>query len=226
MERKKEVVIFDFCETLVNLQSADEFVHFIHLNNELPILNQWIYKIWKWSKMLRIISVYDRVFRRKPIEKKWLLYSLRELSEEFIHNEAQRYSEWLKTSINKNVWNQFELATVNSDLVIICSGGYENYLIPFFSEFNVQVIATKFRFKNQKFTGTINGLDCLGEEKVKRIEMSNGKDFWSKVEIDFYSDSITDMPLFKKSKRKIVAYKSKPPVWVRGYDFEVIKWKN
>lgn len=226
MVRKKSVAIFDFCETLVDLQSADEFVLFVHQNNQLPILNQWLFASWKWARKFRFLAVYDRIFRNNPIEKKWLLYSLKGLTEEFIMQQATQFSEWLKTRINENVWNQFEFTTKNSDLVIICSGGYEVYLRSFFSEFDVQIIATRIQFKNGKFTGRMDGLDCLRHEKVKRIEKSYGSEIWSQAEIEFYSDSITDMPLFEKSNRKIVAYKSNLPIWASADKFETIKWKN
>ncbi len=226
MIQKKSVAIFDFCETLVDLQSADEFVLFVHHNNQLPILNQRLFACWKWARKFRFLAIYDRIFRNNPIEKKWLLYSLKGLTESFIIQQATQFSEWLKTRINENVWSQFELTTKYSDIVIICSGGYEVYLDAFFSEFNVQIIATRIKFKNGKFTGRMDGLDCLKEEKVKRIEKYYGNDFWSIVNIEFYSDSITDLPLFEKSKRKIVAYKNKPPVWANADKFETLKWKN
>ena len=226
MVRKKSVAIFDFCETLVDFQTADEFVLFVHNSNHLPFLNQWIFASWNWARKTRLLAIYDRIFRNNPIEKKWLLYSLKGLSEAFVIQEATRFSKWLKSRINENVWDQFELTTKYSDIVIICSGGYEVYLDAFFRGFDVHVIATRIQFKNGKFTGRMDGSDCLKEEKVKRIEKNYGSEIWSQAEIEFYSDSITDMPLFEKSSRKIVAYKSKPPVWANADKFETIKWKN
>lgn len=222
----KRVAIFDFCETLVDLQTADEFVIYIHKNNRLPLLNQWLFTSWKWFKKLRFIAIYDRIFRHNPIEKKWLLFSLMGLSESIIFREAEMYSDWLKSRVNQNIWNEFEKSMMNSDLVIICSGGYDSYLNPFFKGFNVQIIGTRLKYKQGKFSGTIEGLDCLGEEKVNRLEMNFGRELWSSFVIDFYSDSIMDMPLFKKSNRKIVAYNSKPPKWAMDRDFETLKWEN
>ena len=63
-------------ETLVDLQTADEFVIYIHKNNRLPLLNQWLFTSWKWFKKLRFIAIYDRIFLHNPIEKKLLLCSL------------------------------------------------------------------------------------------------------------------------------------------------------
>lgn len=226
MIQKKTVAIFDFCETLVDLQTADEFVIFIHKNNLLPKLNRWIYNSWIWLKKLRIIAVYDRIFRKSPIEKKWLLYSLNGLSESFINTQAELYAAWLKSRINENIWNEFKQTKLNSDLVLVCSGGYDNYLYPFFKEYEVPVIATQLKIVNGKFSGVIEGLDCLGSEKVKRIEKRFGIDFWNDYTIDFYSDSITDMPLFERSNRKLVAYNIKPPIWATESGFETIKWKN
>jgi len=224
--QKKTVAIFDFCETLVDLQTADEFVIFIHENNHLPKVNRWIYASWKWSKKLRIIAVYDKIFRKSPIEKKWLLYSLNGLTESFINTQAEQYAAWLKSRINENIWKEFDRTILNSELVMVCSGGYDSYLYPFFKEYDVPVIATHLKFINGKFSGVIEGLDCLGSEKVKRIEKRYGIEFWRDYKIDFYSDSITDMPLFEKSSRKLVAYKSKPPIWAIESGFETIKWKN
>ncbi len=220
-----ELIIFDFCETLVNLQTADEFVFYVHRNNKLPWFNRFLFRIWTWLKKLKIFGIIGRISPDLNLEKKLLLWSLKGLSKTQIDSNSNSFAYWLKSRINDNIWNEFQRCLASENPVIICSGGYEEYLIPFFSEFNVEIIGTKMKFKGDQFSGKIEGIDCLGEEKVNRIAAYlGGKEKLNKTVIRFYSDSITDMPLFNYSKRRIVAYKSVIPGWAKNEKFETINW--
>ena len=119
------------------------------------------------------------------------------------------------------------------DMIIkMKSEGYKIYLISASAEFYLfelynikevdKVIGTRFTMKNGLHRNTIDGENCKGEEKVKRLKEVLDKE---NINVDFegsymFSDSLSDLPLFdlvghpylinfKKSHDKI----------------EILKWK-
>lgn len=84
-----------------------------------------------------------------------------------------------------------------------------------------KVIGTKFRVENGVFKPVMEGANCKGEEKVKRLMEELKKD---NIEVDFkgsymFSDSLADLPLLRLvGKGYLINYKKK-------HDLEILKWK-
>ena len=111
------------------------------------------------------------------------------------------------------------------------SEGYDIYLISASPEFYLfelyaldevdRIIGTKFEFKDGKFNRKMDGANCKGEEKVKRLKQVL-KD--EKIEVDFknsymFSDSLSDKPLLDLvGKPYLINFKKKS-------DIEILKWK-
>lgn len=111
------------------------------------------------------------------------------------------------------------------------SEGYDIYLISASPEFYVKefynlkevdmVIGTKFEIKDGVFTRKMQGENCKGEEKVRRLkEVLKEK----KIEVDFkesymFSDSLSDKPLLDLvGKPYLINYK-------KNHDIEILRWK-
>ncbi len=109
--------------------------------------------------------------------------------------------------------------------------GFKVYLISASPEFYVnefynidgvdKVIGTKFKMDDGLFTPIVTGVNCKGEEKVKRLMEELKKD---NIEVDFknsymFSDSLSDLPLLKLvGKGYLINYKKK-------HELEVLRWK-
>ncbi|GAB6167734.1 HAD-IB family hydrolase [Clostridium carnis] len=109
--------------------------------------------------------------------------------------------------------------------------GYKIYLISASPEFYLRelyaikevdmIIGTKFSFNNGKFFRKMEGANCKGEEKVKRLYEVLKKE---KLEIDFknsymFSDSLSDKPLLDLvGKPYLINYKKR-------HEFEILRWK-
>lgn len=109
--------------------------------------------------------------------------------------------------------------------------GYKVYLISASAEFYVnefyniegvdKVIGTKFKMDDGYFTPIVTGVNCKGEEKVKRLMEELKKD---NIEVDFknsymFSDSLSDLPLLKLvGKGYLINYK-------KNHELEVLRWK-
>ncbi|MBD7909877.1 MULTISPECIES: HAD-IB family hydrolase [Clostridium] len=111
------------------------------------------------------------------------------------------------------------------------SEGYDIYLISASPEFYLnelyaikevdKIIGTRFGFSKGKFVRSMDGENCKGEEKVKRLMEVLKKE---NTKVDFkesymFSDSLSDKPLFDLVGHPyLINYKKK-------HDIEVLNWK-
>jgi len=109
--------------------------------------------------------------------------------------------------------------------------GYDIYLISASPEFYInefynikevdKIIGTKFNFKDGIFTRKMEGENCKGKEKVRRLKevLSN-----EKIEVDFkesymFSDSLSDKPLLDLvGKPYLINYR-------KNNNIEILRWK-
>ena len=77
--------------------------------------------------------------------------------------------------------------------VVVISASAKNWLLTWAETMNVQLIATLLEVKNEKLTGRIDGENCHGEEKVRRISASYDLALYD--EIYCYGDSSGDKPM-------------------------------
>ena len=91
----------------------------------------------------------------------------------------------------------------NTDIIISASPYF--LLLPICIELNVNLIASEV----DKYSGLYHGENCYGEEKVIRLMKA-----FPDVEIgDFYSDSLSDLPLAKLSQNSYLVNKNKINKW-------------
>lgn len=110
--------------------------------------------------------------------------------------------------------------------------GYKIFLISASAEFYLnelynlkevdKIIGTRFTNENGEFRRKIIGENCKGEEKVKRLMEELEKD---NIKVDFkesymYSDSLSDMPLFKLVGHPYLVNPKK-----KSDNIEALKWR-
>ena len=83
--------------------------------------------------------------------------------------------------------------------VVIVSASPENWIRPWTDSMDVQLLATRLITKNGKITGAIEGRNCHGQEKVRRIEaaftLSNFDEIYA------YGDTGGDRPMLGLAHR-------------------------
>ena len=77
--------------------------------------------------------------------------------------------------------------------VVVVSASPENWLHLWCQQMSVGCIATKLLVKEEKITGKINGYNCYGDEKVRRIKEEFDLSSFSSVYC--YGDTPGDMPM-------------------------------
>lgn len=199
-----KLVLFDFCDTLVNFQTADPFVEYVKKEYGRGIV---------YDKFWSVQCVYKFLEKHWKLRKKINLYQIKGLNEDQIRKSAEDY---YNTLIRPNSFvymkNLIKEYKEKEYVVYLISGGYEEYIKFYADELGVDgVIANSFKYKNKKgrkiFTGKIIGKECMDEEKVNRLNRIFKKD-----EVDFsisYSDSLSDLPLFRWTDKAVLVSKSK-----------------
>lgn len=213
------LAIFDFCETLVNFQTADRFCRFVlEKKSKTRIL-----KLDLYFSQLKVYAFCSKL-GFKSFQKRFLLSGLKGLNATEMHQISQLYlTEMIEPALNTNVYAIFKNHLANGDDVVINSGGYEPYLKIFADQHKVKKLyATKLEMNRDQCTGKIDGMDCLGVEKVIRMQ-KDGVLNQSYNNVFVYSDSITDLPIFNIATTKYAVIKNKKiPEWCKGDSFNII----
>ena len=215
-----KLAIFDFCDTLVNFQTANEFCKFVLKKESRNSILKTDYFFEKYY--------FYRLFAKLGIshfsQKKLLLRGLKGLTKAKLQFYGEQYvQDVIENQMNREVFRRFIEHIEQGDLVVINSGGYEAYLQYFSSKYHIEfTFSTRFKYVNNIFSGDIEGNDCLGQEKVIRMKEIDILDKAYK-EIFVYSDSITDMPIFNLATHKIAIIKGNfLPKWCNT-NFEILK---
>lgn len=106
--------------------------------------------------------------------------------------------------------------------VYLISASPEFYLMEFYAIEEVdKIIGTKFSMNDGKFARKMDGSNCKGEEKVRRLKQVLKEE---NIEVDFensymFSDSLSDSPLLDLvGKPYLINYKKK-------HKIEILRWK-
>lgn len=215
------VIYFDFCETLVSFQTADAFVDFVR--SKKPSFRMKFFEVvYLLMKKMKFFGLLERIFPEKSIEKKVKLFQLKNENQDVLKKLADEfYISEIRNKFIPDIFEIFKKYYANKNKIIVISGGYEIYLQSFIDEYpNCELIATKLAFKNGRFTGYIQGADCLYSEKVNRLLSGN----YPQNKSVAYSDSSTDLPLLKWVDQGIVISRKQQQKWATRNNLQEIVW--
>ena len=227
METNRNLVVFDFCETLVNFQSADKFVFFV-LSNESTRWSIISKQLNKVLSVFRIYSIFNKISPKLNLSKRVVLLGLRRISEDRILFSARAYfNEVILPNLNNEIMDRFYKHRDNGDLLLLSSGGYHPYLELFKENFNFNfLMCSRIEISQKSATGLMQGDDCMHENKVTILKELIETENLTYNQIITYTDSITDMPLLNFSDKGYVISYNKKRDWVEKNNFIEIIIKN
>lgn len=192
---KEKIAFFDFCGTLVPFQSAPAFISFT-VRNYGNVINRIRKKICTLLLITKILDKIEIISRGKYLRKEMELYPLKGISKEkLVESASAFYRLVIKPSLVPEVIAELQKLRLEGFKVVIVSGGYSIYLNHFVSEYNLdKLYSSQIQIIKGYATGLLDGLDCMGVNKVKLVEKDFRKEDIYSV---FYSDSESDMPLLK-----------------------------
>ena len=223
MVTNKNLVVFDFCETLVNFQSADKFIFHILENNKTfwSIFSKRVNALFSFFK---VYSIFNKINPELNLSKRIVLLGLRGISKDTINEAAESYlNDVVLLNLNTEVFNYLEQHKTNGDLLLLSSGGYHPYLELFQKKLSFNyLMCSKIEFTKNLATGFLEGNDCMHKNKVTLLKDLIRLNNLNYNQIITYTDSITDMPLLKFSNiGYVISYNSNRD-WVKNEKFNEI----
>lgn len=164
------------------------------------------------------IGIYDE----KKVKETFLKFIDGIDEKELSYIVKEFYSDVLSNILYEDAIKMMRELKSKGYKIYLISASPEFYLNEFYSFKEVdKIIGTKFKFKDGKFIREMDGYNCKGEEKVRRLMEELKKD---NIEVDFkesymFSDSLSDKPLLDLVGHPyLINFKKKNNI-------EILKWK-
>lgn len=218
-----QLVVFDFCETLVNFQSADRFVDYI-IERENYRKHRWLFHLNRILTKTRVLAVTSKIFRELNPSKRLKLLQIKGISEQKVARYAQEfYDQNVMPNLIAPLYDLMKKHVSTGDYVLILSGGYAPYLKIFTEKHGLKgFFGTEMQFENGKLTGKFAGKDCLYGQKTVLLEQylnAHPIQYTKKIA---YSDSVSDLRLLQWADEAFVISKGQPQAWAKTYRFNEI----
>ena len=189
----KNIIVYDFDKTIYNGETSTDFMLFFLKRNP-----KYIIRIFN--------ALYSLVYYKKNLKKSKEIFFriLNGLSIEFLKEEINEFWKVKKDKIFSWVYDEiFENKKIADELILI-SATPSIFLDGISKELGFdKLLSTEFENLNEVFNSKIIGANCKGEEKVRRLN-----NYISDYNIlKFYSDSMSDKPLFDLAVEKIFVNK-------------------
>ena len=218
---KEKIAFFDFCETIVSFQSADRYVEYVisHYSTPNIRLRHFLYKI---ANKYRIVKRLNKYFHLHLQPKEWILFQLRGLDKQCLDEAAKDYYEKIiRPNLIRETISELKRLQHEGWRIVIVSGGYGIYLRYFADEHNINhadIISSNLQFKGDRFTGKMDGIDCMGDNKLELVQTRFDRNSIYSIA---YSDSESDLPLLNWVDEGILVMRKQ---WFETYNFKLIKW--
>jgi len=192
---KIKVALFDFCKTLVKLNTLNEFVNFCLNSKNLHIPNKKFKKILIYLKpVLSRMKICSSRQLEIKILSGFTKNNLLELGKEF-------YNFVIKPNFNEVVINEFYKLKKEGYYTIIISAALDVYLqyITYDLPFD-KIICTELIFDERGVClGKVKGIDPVAIGKVNKLKST--LDFYNNINFEnsyfFTDDPVGDKPLLK-----------------------------
>lgn len=217
----KKLVIFDFCGTLISFQTADRYVQFCVARMKDNKVVQWRHFIIRMMDKLRIFKIYNHIRSGNNWRKRMILWQLKGVCYEVCDQLAKGYfEEELLPNVVQPIVDKLKEHLANGDRVCILSGGYDVYIKYFAQYYGVkEIISSKLAFCDGKCMGTMDGKDCMRENKLDYIRpMMDGS------KTICYTDSKSDLPLLELVDEPIVVSHGNLQQWAEKRNYKQIIW--
>ncbi len=211
----KKLAIFDIDYTITKKETLMELFKYVIKNDRKNIrfLPRAIY-----SGIMYALRIYDE----RKVKETFLKFIDGIKEEDLAILVKKFYDEKLKTILYDDALKMMKKLKSQGYDIYLISASPEFYINEFYNIKEVdKIIGTKFGFKDGIFTRKMEGKNCKGEEKVRRLKEVIKNE---QIEVDFkesymFSDSLSDKPLLDLvGKPYLINYK-------KNHNIEILRWK-
>ncbi|WP_294372821.1 HAD-IB family hydrolase [uncultured Clostridium sp.] len=212
----KKLAIFDIDYTITKKETLMELFKYTVKNKKTNIrfLPRAVY-----CGLMYLINVYDE----KKVKETFLKFIDKIKEEDLSALVKNFYNDRLKNILYKDAVDMMKKLKNEGYDIYLISASPEFYVKEFYAIKEVdKIIGTKFKFDNGVFSRKMDGENCKGEEKVKRLK-SYLKE--NNIAVNFkesymFSDSLSDKPLLDLvGKPYLINYKKK------YNSIKILNWK-
>ena len=211
----KKLAIFDIDYTITKKETLMELFKYVIKNDKrnLRFLPRAIF-----CGIMYGVRIYDE----KKVKEEFLKFIDGIKEQELAELVKKFYDEKLKTILYEDALNMMKKLKSEGYDIYLISASPEFYINEFYDIKEVdKVIGTRFSFEDGIFTRKMEGENCKGIEKVRRLKEVIKNE---KIDVDFkesymFSDSLSDKPLLDLvGKPYLINYK-------KNHNIEILKWK-
>jgi phosphatidylglycerophosphatase C len=185
---KKRIAFLDFDGTITSRDSLLAFIFFRH-GKLKTILGLISISPFYALHLLKIISV------QKAKEQVLKTFFKNEPTAQFELYCHQFVSKVIPVLIRPKAIRELKKLQESEVEIVIVSASPENWLTGWCKQFGASLVSTKLEIKEGKLTGRIDGKNCRGEEKVRRI--SQQYDLSNYDQVYAYGDTKGDKPMLR-----------------------------
>jgi len=158
----KTIAFFDFDGTITTKDSLAEFIKYA------VGTKSYYLGLLKLSPML--IAFKLKIMANDKAKSKFLKHYFSSYSKEEFNQKAKDYSlNHLDKIVKKEALEKIAYHKTNGHQVIIVSASMQCWVGPWAKREDIELISTKLRFDNDKFSGEFDGENCYGKEKEIQI---------------------------------------------------------
>ena len=211
----EKLAIFDIDYTITRKETLMEFFKYLVSKDikNIKFLPRALY-----SGLMYGVKVYDE----KRVKECFLKFIENIDEAELAKLTKSFYDEKISKILYKDAVDMIKKLKKEGYMVVLISASPEFYVKEFYAIKEVDlIIGTKFTFEDGKFIRKMDGNNCKGKEKVRRLnEVLKEKN----IKVDFknsymFSDSLSDKPLLDLvGNPYLINYKKK-------HEIEILRWK-
>lgn len=226
-QNNRVLALFDFCETLVDFQSAARYLEIIAKYrgyNMKQGLGHRVCAKLKRKVGKRIQKVLPKSYRNKFIQKPVNFEVLRGFGLKEAENIAQDFFEKeLLLRVNERIIERLHYHQKMGHTIAIVSGGFEIYIRIFAKHFGIQyVVAVSLESSEGVLSGNMAGIHTMEHRKLYKLSQTLDLSMYDLAQSYAYSDCPSDIPLLSLVGNGIVVECGKDIEWAKILGFEIV----
>lgn len=212
------LAIFDFCETLVSIQSISPYLEMVGREN--PHYHKHILR-WQRKILPRLhtytrLPVFDFKPPRYPELKGFSIECAKQLAKDYV-----RHTLIHKT--NAKVLKRLEFHQKSGHTIVIVSGGLEIYIREFAALFGIEnVVAISLQTHNGILNGEIDGIHTMEHRKLYKLTQTFDMRAFDLTNSYAYSDCPSDIPLLSFVGNGVAIECGKDLQWAHILGYEIL----
>ncbi|CAM3460643.1 HAD-IB family hydrolase [Helicobacter labetoulli] len=222
-QNNRVLALFDFCETLVDFQSAARYLEIVAKYRGYNIQQGLGYRVYVKIKR-KIGKILPKSYRDRFVKKPVNFEVLQGLSLKEAEDIAQDFFEKeLLVRVNERIIERLHYHQKLGHTIAIVSGGFEIYIRIFAKYFGIPyVVAVSLDSSEGVLSGNMAGIHTMEHRKLYKLSQTLDLSMYDLAQSYAYSDCPSDIPLLSLVGNGIVVECGKDIEWAKILGFEIV----